>query len=1198
MSKTACGLFAATLFSISSLLAVDSTWQLVNDGSWFTGANWNNGIPNDSTSTARFDLTYTSPDVAISSPVELGTLILAPGNPDGIILDGNSLSINVEIDHLGEVQSFIRCPLVLENVTLIQSNMVLQSQLNLESQISGSFGPIFLQSFALIKGPGNTYEGFTDVGESSDIKLNTDSGVAIPGDLKVSESAKVTCLKANQIASTSSVEIADGTLDLGGFAQTISGLEMTSDDALLLNSANLKISPSTAPIVLDGTIDEVKLEGETNPTGFDIEVKQGKIANMNILSLEQLDRKLLINGELTLNKISAIELSENAEPDSALRKVDLDKDGIGKMTLLGSETNTFSGSFTMSKGTTVLGKTGGAKATLSTEVFVGSEATMESMESNQFVTGLASISMKPEAKWAMGTKEEEIKEMRLERRAEVSGTNQICADRAIEKLQENENGKMTFLFEEAALAAYPGAKVNPTLCLRRDDPQGIAFMDDEEENTSAEVASVQFDGGKKMLSSEVTEEVKKPKIKSGFGTTTEIRKVGEGGIVFEGTHEYLLALLWMDEGELNLADIAEAKFKRARVSALTNIRGELGIMEIGGTDGGDESTLDLADGTEVAPRTRLMAAGKKTVRKRAPTGLTAAGSRVGRVELADELEFNVEGDSSTSNNLAVDGGSGSAAQISKRGSGRLIFSNNHDYLNSNMDIEEGSFRADGTVMIPTMIIRQPARLEGNGTIEGAVTVNGTLAPGASIGTLNFVGEQTLTSVSNTEIEFDGTSADQINITGGLTIESGATLTLVPLGSNFPTSQFDYTVITTTTGITGDFNYVLDANPLLFQFNPVLSGDMLVFELNYTPLASLPFSGNPRRVAQYLEVQNPAAGSDFADVLAQIYAIENLDTLNNALNQLHPAPLKGLAISSEVSTIRVRSSLTNRLRLFQDPCCVAPRDCFQGWIDLQGSFLHQDKRKGQFGFDTNGGSATIGLDYRTGQNGVVGIAGAYSYDQVCWKKVKDSGDIHAAYGMLYAGWQCNCFFLNGAVTGAGNWYSTKRKIDFEDIDRKAKASFGGWEIAGHVDMGYEWGCNWITTPFVSVDYIYLYQDAFKEKGASSLNLKVDSSDYNFLRGEAGFYFDQCVCGCNGQFTFEEKLSYVREERFGGKKYTAKMKGGVGIFNTFGLSPDRNLFSPALAIYYTPNNRCYSLWLKYEGDFGSHYWQQNVHVGVLF
>jgi autotransporter-associated beta strand protein len=103
---------------------------------------------------------------------------------------------------------------------------------------------------------------------------------------------------------------------------------------------------------------------------------------------------------------------------------------------------------------------------------------------------------------------------------------------------------------------------------------------------------------------------------------------------------------------------------------------------------------------------------------------------------------------------------------------------------------------NGSLSATSVTVNAANSLSGTGTITGAVTVNGTVAPGTSVGTLNVTGN---TSIAGTlQIEVDGGSADILAINGNVNI-SNATLSIVPTGAG--ATQSSYTFLTYTGTLT-------------------------------------------------------------------------------------------------------------------------------------------------------------------------------------------------------------------------------------------------------------------------------------------------------------------------------------------------------------------------------------------------------------
>lgn len=548
--------------------------------------------------------------------------------------------------------------------------------------------------------------------------------------------------------------------------------------------------------------------------------------------------------------------------------------------------------------------------------------------------------------------------------------------------------------------------------------------------------------------------------------------------------------------------------------------------------------------------------------------------------------------------LEVGKGRGANTSIRKTGEGSLRFTDSHDYSGCSFEVDEGVLRVDHALTIANLQIGEGAVLKGNGTIYGSMTLEGIFRPGASIGTMQLHGDQTFASSSITEIEVDSQSADLINILDGrLIIEEGATLKVFRIEEMNSPTQITYSVIRASDGIVGEFE-IFTPNFLLFQITPEYIPGELLLHVNVETLATLPLSGNQKQVAHALEKLCDSSNLELKEVVQKVKLAQSMYQLENTLDQLSPSLIGAFATTQELSTFRIQSSIGTRMRAFQNPCCIIPISCLSGWLDFQGSFSRQNDTHDEYGFDTNGGSAMLGIDYHISDPLILGLGGAYSFQRISANGIDLEGDIHSGYGSLYGGLKCGCFFADLSLIGAGNWYSSTRQISFESIEETANGSFTGFTLLGHLDMGYQFGKTYLFTPFAQLDYVYLDQGSYSESGAGSLNLQLQSNDRNVLRFETGLFLDQCFPCCCGTFTIEEKLSYVREERLDGSRYTAEFENTNTPFTIAAYSPDRNLFSPALTLYYTLRSGKNTFWIKYEGEFGQHYNQQNVQLGFFF
>ncbi len=166
-----------------------------------------------------------------------------------------------------------------------------------------------------------------------------------------------------------------------------------------------------------------------------------------------------------------------------------------------------------------------------------------------------------------------------------------------------------------------------------------------------------------------------------------------------------------------------------------------------------------------------------------PSGqaLTLSGNTNTNILLDGPLTFDAIGDISVTDNAIIEGD----GVLTKTGSGTLTLtlSTANTYTGATA-VNAGTLVVNGSITSDTTVA-SGARLGGTGTITGALTVNGTHAPGNSPGIQEIVGNTTYGATSVFEwdlaanaIGTRGTDYDGVNIEGSLTVVSGAEFRVV------------------------------------------------------------------------------------------------------------------------------------------------------------------------------------------------------------------------------------------------------------------------------------------------------------------------------------------------------------------------------------------------------------------------------------
>ncbi|MBO7611383.1 MAG: autotransporter domain-containing protein, partial [Elusimicrobia bacterium] len=139
--------------------------------------------------------------------------------------------------------------------------------------------------------------------------------------------------------------------------------------------------------------------------------------------------------------------------------------------------------------------------------------------------------------------------------------------------------------------------------------------------------------------------------------------------------------------------------------------------------------------------------------------------------------------------------------------------------------------------------------------------------------------------------------------------------------------------------------------------------------------------------------------------------------------------------------------------------------------------------------------------------ILGVMGGYGTNELKQRRDKTSmNDINLG---LYGGYENNKWLLKGMLLGGYEQYTIDRTIEF--MDRTANSDHNGYSAALDLEAGYKISLNkkdsqarhkMYLKPFVGVIGSYMNNESYEEKGAESLNLKVENYDAVTAEARAG------------------------------------------------------------------------------------------------
>ena len=147
-----------------------------------------------------------------------------------------------------------------------------------------------------------------------------------------------------------------------------------------------------------------------------------------------------------------------------------------------------------------------------------------------------------------------------------------------------------------------------------------------------------------------------------------------------------------------------------------------------------------------------------------------------------------------------------------------------------------------------------------------------------------------------------------------------------------------------------------------------------------------------------------------------------------------------------------------------------------------------------------------------------------------------------------------------LTYGYNDYDSSRNILAGSINRTANAKYDGQQFSSYLEAGYKLKKNGFNIiPLAAVDYTHLYVSSYTETGADSLNLMVNSQNYDSLQLGVGCRINRAFESKAGIFTSELRFRYFYDVINDKQQTLATFAGGGTSFQTTGFRPAPSSFN---------------------------------------
>ncbi|MDD5430444.1 MAG: autotransporter outer membrane beta-barrel domain-containing protein, partial [Candidatus Omnitrophica bacterium] len=246
--------------------------------------------------------------------------------------------------------------------------------------------------------------------------------------------------------------------------------------------------------------------------------------------------------------------------------------------------------------------------------------------------------------------------------------------------------------------------------------------------------------------------------------------------------------------------------------------------------------------------------------------------------------------------------------------------------------------------------------------------------------------------------------------------------------------------------------------------------------------------------------------------------------------------------------------------------VIPRNDI--WVQFYGDHADQDARGLSNGYRATIWGTVIGID-RMFMDGALrlGLAQGFGFGKIKSRDGYGRTSIDSYQTGVYGEFQGNDnpYVIDVALTYGYNEYDSSRHIDVGTIARTAQSDYDGQQFSSYIEAGYKLNKRGFDIiPLLALNYTHLYVSSYTETGADSLNLSVESQNYDSLQPGVGCRISRAFETKNSIITPELRLHYFYDV-IGDKEQTiASFAGGGTSFETLGYRPASSSFDLGLRL----------------------------------
>jgi len=558
--------------------------------------------------------------------------------------------------------------------------------------------------------------------------------------------------------------------------------------------------------------------------------------------------------------------------------------------------------------------------------------------------------------------------------------------------------------------------------------------------------------------------------------------------------------------------------------------------------------------------------------------------------------------------------------MEKEGTGTLTLSAANTYTGTTT-VSEGGLVVNNDFESP-VTVSSDAWLGGTGTLNAAVTNNGTLKPGTSIGTLTS-GDVDYVQGSGGQLEIEvantNNQSDKIVVGGDVDLDG----TLYVKQTETITGTKTYAdIVSSGTLSDGTFDTVTGDKILLYDYSTAIDGKTV--DLTTTKAASFSdyAGGNTGGVAAVLDsiFNAGTATGQMATVINTIASMSSGTEAQQAYSELTPANIANITSTTAINSSHLFSGVIqghvskartgNNIAIagLNKPerwlasnsddamAYIRHRDYdtpAQGFAKTYGSKGDRENDGSQAGYDFEIYGTALGFDKLIDENLLAGIAFGYSNGNVSSSDNLTHNSMETFGTSIYGSWFNFDSYIDVVVGYGHNWYDVSRKINHAELRATSKPESDVWSTSVMAGKAF-YLSDMTIEPFAGFSYALLQSRGFTESGAGNVSLSVEKNDVDTINSILGIRIAKYIVikekPLAAEFTLAWKHDYSDRVQT-----SSRFVGSNSTFSTKGLDVLRDTAIMAVDVEADISKNS-KLFVKYDTEFNGQFQSHTGQIGI--